>query len=217
VNTIETINPLTDWSWIKIPPMAYPEHSQAGRKAEPTELDPDMQSMLEVARGNDAALAGLIEKWQKPLINYFYRSLNSREQAADLTQILFINLYRAAPRYQPTAKFSTYLFSIARRLLINEYRKNQRNPMDLVDPATLSNWTHTARANLNTMEIEEAFQEALKTLPDNHRDALLLYKQQELSYQEIAEIMNATESSVKTWIFRARQKLKAILKDQLQP
>ena len=62
-------------------------------------------------------------------------------------------------------------------------------------------------------ELEEAFEQALKKLPENHRTAILLLKQQELSYQEIANIMEASESAVKTWIFRARQFLKQELKD----
>lgn len=178
----------------------------------PEASDPDVTLMLEVAAGNEGALRMIIQKWQNPLINFFYRSLQSREEAEDLAQILFIKLYRAAPRYQPTAKFSTYLFAIARRQLINEYRRSQRKPMDLVDPAELGG-SISGRKVLETLEIEEAFQQALRDLPENHREALLLFKQQELSYQEIAEILGVPETSVKTWIYRARQRLKESLKD----
>ncbi len=81
-----------------------------------------------------------------------------------------------------------------------------------MDPADLQADT-PGRDKLALMEIEEAFEQALETLPENQRTAILLLKQQELSYEEIAQAMDTTESSVKSWIHRARQKLKAELKD----
>jgi RNA polymerase sigma-70 factor (ECF subfamily) len=174
--------------------------------------DPDAALMLEAAGGSEQALRMLIEKWQTPLINFFYRSLGSAEQAEDLTQLVFIRVYRAASTYEPRAKFSTYLFHIARRLLINEYRRRSRKPLEAVDPADLEAET-PGRDKLSLMEIEEAFEKALETLPENQRTAILLLKQQELSYEEIAAAMDATETAVKSWIHRARQKLKTELKD----
>ena len=174
--------------------------------------DPDAALMLEVAAGNDQALRMLIEKWQKPLVNFFYRSLGSVEQSEDLAQMVFIRIYRAAARYEPSAKFSTYLFHIARRLLINEYRRQTRKPLDAVDPSELTGST-PGRDKLRLMEIEEAFSRALEGLPENQRTAILLLKQQELSYEQIAQTMDASESAVKSWIHRARQKLKQELSD----
>ncbi|MGF1482873.1 MAG: RNA polymerase sigma factor [Opitutales bacterium] len=178
--------------------------------AEP--YDEDVRLMLAVGAGDDAALRTLVEKWQGPLINFFFRSIRSREQAEDLTQVVFVRLYRAAPGYRPTAKFTTYLFQIARRLLINEYRRQQRKPLDTVDPADLGGSVE-GRDALGQLEIEEAFEQALQTLPENQRTAILLLKQQELSYEEIADSMDASVSAVKTWIFRARQSLREALKE----
>ena len=170
--------------------------------------------MLRVGRGDEAALGALIDKWKNPLINFFYRSLQSFELAEDLTQMVYIRLYRASPKYRPTAKFSTFLFHVARRLLINEYRRQSRKPLEHVDPADL-NATEPGRATLDLMEIEETFQLALRDLPESQRTAILLLKQQELSYREIADAMGASESAVKTWICRARQSLKATMKELL--
>ncbi|MGF1447925.1 MAG: RNA polymerase sigma factor [Opitutales bacterium] len=174
--------------------------------------DEDARLMLAVGAGDEAALRTLVEKWQGPLINFFYRSIRSREQSEDLTQVVFVRLYRAAPGYQPTARFTTYLFQIARRLLINEFRRQQRKPLETVDPADLGG-TVEGREALGTLEIEEAFAQALETLPENQRTAILLLKQQELSYEEIAASMDASVSAVKTWIFRARQSLREALKE----
>ncbi len=178
------------------------------------EIDIDAALMLKVGRGDDAALAMLIERWKTPLINFFYRSLGSYEEAEELAMTVFVRVHRAAPRYRPTAKFSTYLFQIARRLLINAYRKHQRKPLQLVDPAEL----HAVDSDdsvMRSMEIEESFHHALAGLPENQRTALLLYKQQELSYAEIAEVLGSSESAVKTWIFRGRQTLRELLRDLL--
>ncbi len=177
----------------------------------PMHEDTDIALMQQIGSGNEASLAILIEKWKTPLINFFYRSLGSVEQSEDLAQLVFIRIYRAAPTYKPKAKFSTFLFHIARRLLINEYRRMKRKPLETVDPTELA-----ARASDNSdlkiMEIEEAFAHALGGLPENQRTAILLLKQQELSYLEIATIMESSENVVKSWIFRARQYLRNELK-----
>ncbi|MGC9451714.1 MAG: RNA polymerase sigma factor [Oceanipulchritudo sp.] len=179
---------------------------------DPGNDDPSVGLMLQLRNGNEAAFDQLVERWQTPLINFFYRSLSSHEQAEDLTQMVFIRLYRAAPGYEPRAKFTTFLFQIARRLLINEFRRSQRKPLDSRDPADL-HAVASEEDHILYRELEEAFEEALHKLPENQRTAILLLKQQELSYREIADIMNAHESAVKTWIFRARQFLKQELKD----
>ena len=174
----------------------------------------DVALMLQVGAGNEGALAELIKRWKNPLINFFYRSLGSFELAEDLTQTVFIQLYKAAPRYSPRARFSTFVFLIARRTLINEYRRQQRKPLELLDPSKIDIGS-SKQNDLNLAEIEEILSYALKGLPEKQRTAILLLKQQELSYREIAEIMGASESAVKTWIFRARKHLKSMLKDYL--
>lgn len=178
----------------------------------PFPADEDALRMARLAAGEEKALVELIERWKQPLVGYLAKSIGNHADAEDLAQVVFIRIYRAAPHYRPTAKFSTYLFHIARRLLINEYRRRQRKPSESCDPAELHavDLPDSGRA---VSEIEEAFQQALEALPEKHRSALLLFKQQELSYEQIAAILNATESAVKTWIFRARQALKLSLKD----
>ena len=205
------------YSWCASPRSIRVKEEQQESMPAGTENDDasiDIALMQSVAGGNSRAMGELVERWQKPAINFFYRALASRETAEDLSQQLFIRIYKAAPRYQPTAKFSTYLFSIARRLLINEYRRQQRKPLQTMDPAEMTDGIE-GRDAFDQFEIEEAFQVALETLPENQKSALLLFKQQELSYQEIATVLETTESSVKTWIFRGRQRLKTLLKDQL--
>lgn len=186
--------------------------SSSSSDHETLRFDEDVALMLRVGEGDEQALRQLIDRWKNPLINFFYRSLGSVEESEDLAQNVFIRLHKAAPRYRPTAKFSTYLFQIARRLLINEFRRRQRKPLDAVDPADLQA-TDRGDVQRNLNEIEEAFQQALQDLPENQRNAILLRQQQELSYEEIAEVLESSPAAVKTWIFRARQHLKSVLKD----
>lgn len=171
--------------------------------------DPSAILMQRVAKGDEAALCELIKTWQNPLINFFYRTVQSRTEAEDLAQVVMIRLYRAAPRYEPTSKFSTYLFSIARRVLLNDLRRGRRKPLQILDPADMPEGPcPDGNRTRRLLDMEEFFQQALQEVPENQRTALLLLKQQELSYREIAEAMNAEESQVKSWIFRARKKIK---------
>lgn len=175
-----------------------------------TAPDDDSLIMLEVADDSEHALRMLIEKWKKPLINYFYRSLPDAFAAEDLAQQTFINLYKARKSYTPKAKFSTYIFHIARHVLINEHRKSSRRPADATDPSEM-NAPVSGRDELDKSELEEVFYCALESMPENQRTAILMLKQQELSYEEIAQLMDAKVSAVKTWIHRARQTLKETL------
>ncbi len=177
-------------------------------------IDIDAALMERVREGDESAFAEIIERWKNPLINFFYRSIGSYEQAEDLAQVTFIRLYRSADRYQQRAKFSTYLFHIARRLLINEYRRRQRKPVETVDPLELRAF-ETPDSERAVAEIEEAFNAAIQKLPEKHASALLLLKQQGLSYEEIGEVLDASTGAVKTWIFRAREQLKVELKHLL--
>jgi len=174
--------------------------------------DEDIRTMREAAAGNENAFAVIIRKWQKPLINFFYRSTQSVELAEDLAQMTFIKLYRSAERYEPTAKFSTFLFHIGRHLLINEIRRQNRKPQEATDPAAFTQ-TPDGQNEYTYFEIEEAFMRALQTLPEKQKTAILLLKQQALSYEEIAQTMDASAAAVKSWIHRARQKLKEELQD----
>lgn len=200
-------------AWLNTP--ALPNINHMSNDAVQT-ADGDAALLLRVADGDEAAMRQLVEHWQRPLVNFFYRSIHSQETAEDLTQVVFVRLYRAAPSYEPRAKFSTFLFHIARRLLINEYRRQSRKPLEIVDPADLQA-ASGGRDKLELLEIEEAFALALQQLPEKQRSALLLFKQQELSYEQIAEAMEASVTAVKSWIHRARQQLKEELADFYHP
>ncbi|MDR2862870.1 MAG: RNA polymerase sigma factor [Puniceicoccales bacterium] len=178
----------------------------------------DIRLMQLVGTGDQQALRMLITRWQDPLINFFYRSVRSVQTAEDLAQSVFIRIHRNAHSYQPQARFTTYIFHIARNLLINELRRVRRKPAELYDPTGFApEICGDDESQRRCAEIEEAFAAAIVTLTENQRTALLLHKQQDLSYEEIAAVMETSMPLVKAWIFRGRQKLRETLKDFLNP
>ncbi len=175
--------------------------------AVPAEVDADAELMRRIGAGDFGAMRTLVEKWQKPLINFFYRSVNSVHTAEDLAQATFVKLWRGAGTYEARAKFSSWIFLIARSVLISNFRSEALRPAVATDPNEFPS-VRDERDQVALDDVERAFAEAVRTLPENHRTAILLLRQQELSYEEIAVAMNASVQNVKNWIFRARQALR---------
>lgn len=207
--------------------MLQAEQMQTNQKTEVGKFDEDIALMLQVADGSEHAFRMLVGRWQKPIMNYFFRSCGDVHTSEDLAQQTFLNLFRARAAYaeylgrggeggKPKAKFSTYLFHIARNVLISEFRKSARRPADATDPAEM-NFESRDPHDSPLSELEEIFYAAVEDLPENQRTAILLLKQQQLSYEEIADIMKANVQSVKTWIHRARNRLREALREADNP
>lgn len=191
------------------------------------DLDADAQLMLRVKRGDAAAFAVLVEKYQQPILNLLTRTLGDPTEAEDLAQAVFLQAWKSARRYRPTAKFSTWLFTIARNLCLNELRRRARHPAESLDaphPAAEGEPHHNppdARTAsppeaLLQGELERKIEEALAALPENQRTAILLCRQEELSYEDIAAVLGCSLSATKSLIFRGRETLKRRLKPYLR-
>ncbi len=164
--------------------------------------------MRRVAAGDETALQQLFDRWKRPLLSFFYRSLGSHADAEDLTLEVLVRLHRSAPDYQPTAKFTTYLFHIAQNLLRNELRHRRRKPADAVPPELLEELPQPHDADRGLAELEEVLQQALARLPEKQRTALLLIQQQQLDYPAAAAALRMTENALRVLVHRARQMLK---------
>ncbi|MCW5556123.1 MAG: sigma-70 family RNA polymerase sigma factor [Verrucomicrobiae bacterium] len=193
----------------------------------PANLDPDAALMLRVKQGDTAAFAELVDKFKQPVINLAFRTLHDLTEAEDLAQNVFVQVYKSAARYEPSAKFSTWLFTIARNLCLNEIRRRARHPAGSLDHSAAETDDHPLRQvedkgvssppeQLLRGELEEKVERALAELPENQRTALLLCRQEELSYEEIAAVLGCSLSATKSLIHRARETLKARLKPYLQ-
>jgi RNA polymerase sigma-70 factor (ECF subfamily) len=160
-------------------------------------------------------------------MNLAYRTLHDATEAEDLAQNVFVQVYKSAARYQSTAKFSTWLFTIARNLCLNEIRRRSRHPAESLDAPhpeqedqPLQQFedkkTFSPPESLLQGELAENIDRALADLPENQRSALLLCRQEELSYEEIAEVLGCSLSATKSLIHRGRETIKERLKAYLR-
>src|SRR5271169_2408148 len=99
----------------------------------PVQLDPDAALMLRVKRGDRVAFSELVEKYKQPVMNFIQRTLRDEAEAEDLAQNVFLQVYKSRDRYERTAKFSTWLFTIARNLCLNEIRRRSRHPAESLE------------------------------------------------------------------------------------
>jgi RNA polymerase sigma-70 factor (ECF subfamily) len=189
--------------------------------------DADGELMRRVKRGEATALAELVDRYQQPVINFVGRTLQDFTEAEDVAQNVFVQVFKSAHRYQETAKFTTWLFTIARNLCLNELRRRARHPTEPMDatPAGAEDGPVRQFADraatgpteaLLRGELERKVEEAIADLPENQRTALLLCREEELSYEAIAEVLGCSLSATKSLIHRARETLKARLKPYLQ-
>lgn len=186
----------------------------------------DEALMLEHGKGSEAAYAELVKRHQKGVLNFTFRMVNNRHVAEELTQEVFIALVRNAQRYQPTAKFTTYLYTIASNIVSKEWARQKRRPKAF----SLSSWWNSAegdddsdpleqlcdeRSNvllaLQKGEISEAVNEALRHLPEHQRETFVLHRFQEMSYDEIAAVMEVPVGTVKSRMVRAERGLRPYL------
>lgn len=180
--------------------------------------------MLRVKQGDTSALEQLMDRYKQPVINLIARIISDPVEAEDLAQNVFVQVYRSAARYAPSAKFSTWLFTIARNLALNEIRRRSRHRADSMDASLNEDdppqYADTTAASppeaLLRVELERKVGEAVASLPENQRTALLLCQQDELSYEDIAEVLGTSLSATKSLIHRARETLKARLKPYLR-
>lgn len=183
--------------------------------------------MLRVQRGDRGAFTELVEKYQKPIYNFILRTLRDETEAEDLAQNTFVQVWKSAQRYRANAKFTTWLFTIARNLCLNEIRRRTRHPADSLDgfahgdeeqsaPQIEDQRAANPPAELLQGELTDKLAEALLGLPDNQRTAILLCQQNEMSYDEIAEVLGCSLSATKSLIFRGRETLKQRLKAYLK-
>ncbi|MFO7681894.1 MAG: sigma-70 family RNA polymerase sigma factor [Chloroflexota bacterium] len=174
------------------------------------------QVWLEQARqGDKTAFGNLIEAYQTPVYNLAYRMLNNSGEAEEAAQEAFIRAYTRLSSYNPEHKFSTWMLSITSNYCIDLIRKRRALLLSLDEPlpahpALQSDKSKGPEAQMVINEQQEMVQNLLQELPEDYREAVVLRYWHELSYEEIAEIMNTTVSAIKSRLFRARRLLAEI-------
>jgi RNA polymerase sigma-70 factor, ECF subfamily len=178
----------------------------------------DAALMAQAAQGDTSAFEQLVERHQALVIGTIARMLGSNSDVEDLAQQVFIRVWKSAPRYTPTAKFTTWLLTITRNLVFNEVRRRKRHPADpldihqgeeslpLPDPAG-----RNPDKVLLEEELQRAVDTAIRTLPEKQRLAVVLRRYEDKSYEEIAQVLQLSVPAVKSVLFRARTELRAAL------
>jgi len=185
--------------------------------------DPDIKLMLNFKEGDQRAFRMLFDKYKRQVINFCFRYCGHQAVAEELAQETFLRVYKAAARYRPEARFSTWLFKIAANVCLNEIRKpDYRARLESIDQTPDED--HAANP-VSAMDAEQSMPDALLEahqnqalirqaigrLPQEQRTALLLRATEGFSYGEIGQQINRSENHVKTLIYRGRLRLKKLL------
>lgn len=191
--------------------------------------DPDVRLMLEVRDDNAAAFEELMLRYQGRLITVLEHLVGRRDQAEDLAQDVFLRVYRARKRYVPGSKFSTWLFTIANNIALNALRSRSRRREVNLDPSHSTNsgafgiedMAQAASGMMPTRQLDKAelrdiVRDAIGTLNERQRLAVLLSKFEEMSYEDIAETMEMSPQAIKSLLSRARVNLREVLEPYLK-
>lgn len=174
----------------------------------------DEALMLRVKVGDHDAFGEILQRYERQLVVFFLRQLGDEEGARDLAMDTFLRVYKAASRYEPKAKFSTYIYQIARNLYINESKKRTFRRTESLDEMAEDKGMEFADESMDPEQVLEKseqqslVQEALTQLPEDQRTILILVEFQELSYERVAQIMGCSIGTVKSRMYRARQKIR---------
>lgn len=179
--------------------------------------------MSRVREGDTEAFTELIETHQARVVGTIAKMLGDDIDAQDLAQQVFIRIWKSAGRYKPTAKFTTWMFTITRNLVFNEIRRRSRHPATPLEreeeerafQAPDPSGSTPARSMLES-ELQDAIQSAIDSLPETQRLAIIMRRYEALPYEEIGEVLGLSIPAVKSVLFRARTELREKLRQYLE-
>jgi RNA polymerase sigma-70 factor (ECF subfamily) len=178
--------------------------------------------MVRIAEGDEYAFQILVERHQASLLNLIYRFIGDRTKSQDVAQEVFLRVWQGVRDYSPKAKFTTWLYRIAANLCLNELKAPRRKKwLQLIQVDTdeqkggendLSDSSPSPEDLLLSRERSREIANALQSLPENQRMALILKRYDDLSYEEIARILNCSVAAVESLLVRAKKNLQEKLK-----
>lgn len=180
----------------------------------------DITLMMAVKHGDEEAFQTLVERHQYRIVGTVAKMLGRETDAEDIAQQVFVRVCQSASRYEPGAKFTTWLLTITRNLVFNEMRRRRRSKLvEMQSDEDEERFAQHADSNARSpassaqdAELQSAISDAIGALPEAQRMAVVLRRYEELSYEEIADILNTSVPSVKSLLFRARTELRERLK-----
>jgi RNA polymerase sigma-70 factor (ECF subfamily) len=182
-------------------------------------LDQDAVLMLRVREGDQASFGLLLQRHRNPVFHFLCRMVQNQAVAEELAQEVFLRVYRSRSTYEPTAKFTTWLFRIATRLALNSLRDGKKEKLqDSLEEQTSDGTTRQLPDRGRTIEQEMLYQarlrevrEAIEGLPAKQRAAVLMHKYDDMEYSQIARVLRCSDSAVKSLLFRAYESLRFAL------
>jgi len=188
------------------------------------DAEEDVALMLRVKEGDMDAFEALVERHQHSVVGTVAKMLGGESEAEDIAQQVFVRVWKSAPRYEPTAKFTTWLMTITRNLVFNESRRRGRSrlvPLESDDPDApqtqhIDTSVGSPQEEMLGGELRSAVDSAIASLPEQQRLAIVLRRFEEMPYEEIAKILRTSVPAVKSILFRARNELRDRLKKYLE-
>jgi RNA polymerase sigma-70 factor (ECF subfamily) len=189
----------------------------------PNEANPDVDAMLRVKTGDESAFAYLVQKYRRPMVGFMYRLCHNPSTAEELAQEVFLRVYRSRETYEPSAKFTTWLYRIATNLAVNHARDTRHeraeNTVRLDEPdqetgttPDLADDSLSAEEQILKRERLAAIRAVVNALPERQRVAVIMHKYQQMDYRQIAGVLKLSESATKSLLFRAYETLREQLK-----
>ena len=184
--------------------------------------DLDAQLMLRVREGDDESFRVLLDKHRNPLVHFLQRMVQDAGASEELAQEVFLRIYRARTSYEPSAKFTTWMFRIASHLALNWMRdeRHERAALRLDGVAERGDDLPARQLKDKNPSVEHSLvyetrlqeiRDSIASLPAKQRAAVLMHKYEEMEYSQIAKSLNCSESAVKSLLFRAYETLRARL------
>jgi RNA polymerase sigma-70 factor, ECF subfamily len=206
------------------PPSASAPNARANSGVTSGETLPDVDLMLRVKTGDESAFAYLVQKYRRPMVGFMYRMCHNPSTAEELAQEVFLRVYRSRTTYEPSAKFTTWLYRIATNLAANHARDTRHerpeNTLRLDEPdqetgttPDLADDSLSAEQEILKRERLAAIRSKVNALPERQRVAVIMHKFQQMDYREIGEVLKLSESATKSLLFRAYETLREQLKE----
>jgi RNA polymerase sigma-70 factor (ECF subfamily) len=211
----------------RIAPPGHPAAARAQGRTFAAEADPDVRLMLKVQQGDETAFPELFQRFGPRVLQYVRRLVGSEARAEEITQDVFVQIFRFRLRYRPESKLTTWVFTIATNLCLNELRRPERQlRVDLWDrkgeenehreePALPDPDAIDPEQGAAGRELARALETAVAALPPKQRAALLLSRLDGMAYRDVADALGTTEGAIKALLFRATHGLRDRLRDFL--
>jgi RNA polymerase sigma-70 factor (ECF subfamily) len=184
----------------------------------------DVDAMLRVKTGDESAFAYLVQKYRRPMVGFMYRLCHNPSTAEELAQEVFLRVYRSRTSYEPSAKFTTWLYRIATNLAVNHARDTRHErpentlrlderDQDTGNTPDLADDSLSAEEQILKRERLAAIRSKVNALPERQRLAVIMHKYQQMDYRQIAGVLKLSESATKSLLYRAYETLREQLKE----